>query len=190
MEVIKDEKILVELAQNGDEAAFTQIVREYSDRLYTLLIRLLRNHQEAEDALQETFITMVNKIQDYQGRSSLYTWLYRIATNTALMRLRKRKTWDISIDESTMHEEVHNNTILPFPDRPDQNLDKKEMKTIIDESVQKLPPDYRSVFILRDIENVPIKEASEILGISTENVKTRLRRARIALRNEIAGRFV
>ncbi len=185
------EKELVELAKKGDEAALTKIVRDNSDRLYTLLVRLLRNEQEAQDALQETFITMIKKISTFGGKSSLFTWLYRIATNIALMKLRSRQRVDeLDIDDSKLSDDVHGGGIVPFPSQPDLELHRKETKQALDEAVENLPAKYRSVFILRDIEQVSIAEASKILEISEENVKTRLRRARIFLRNELAERLV
>jgi RNA polymerase sigma-70 factor (ECF subfamily) len=184
------EKELVELAKKGDESAITKIVRDNSDRLYTLLVRLLRNEQEAQDALQETFITMFKKISTFGGKSSLFTWLYRIATNVALMKLRSRQKIDeLDIDDSKISDDVHSGAMASFPSQPDFELHRKETKQALDEAIGNLPAKYRSVFILRDIEQLPIVEASKILNISEENVKTRLRRARIFLRNELAERL-
>ncbi len=181
---------LIQRAKEGNQAALTTIVKEYSDRLYTLLFRLLRTQEEAEDALQETFITMVEKLDTFRGHSGIYTWLYRIATNIALMRLRSgQKSKRLTIDESIVSENVHDGNVTPFPEQPDRMLHNKELKEVLDKAVENLPPPYRAVFILRDIEQLSVRESARILKISEDNVKTRLRRARIFLREELAEKL-
>ena len=181
---------LVARAKKGDQKALTLIVKEYSDRLYTLLFRLLRTQEEAEDALQETFITMVEKLDTFRGHSGLYTWLYRIATNIALMRLRSsQKSSRLTIDENIVSENVHEGSVTTFPVQPDKVFHNKELKDILDKAVESLPATYRAVFILRDIEELSVRETARILKITEDNVKTRLRRARIFLREELAEKL-
>ena len=160
-----DETILVEKAKNGDKAALSQLVNAYSGRIYNLALRILRNKEDAEDILQETFLTVVEKLHTFDGRSGFFTWIYRIATNASLMKLRKKK--------------------LVFKDLGND----EEVKTKINEAVNKLSDIYRSVFVLRDIESLSIKETSEILNITEENVKIRLRRARQFLRDILSEYF-
>lgn len=184
------EKQLVHRAKKSDSAAITEIVNLYSDKLYTLLIRLLRNKEEAEDALQETFITMIEKLSTFEEQSKLYTWLYRVATNVALMKLRsKQKEQILEIDENIISEKVTGGTISTIPENPEKEFGKKEIKRTIDEGIKLLPEIYRSAFILKDIEQLPIKDISEILDIKEDNVKTRVRRARIYLREFLSERL-
>ncbi|MFC1729195.1 RNA polymerase sigma factor [candidate division KSB1 bacterium] len=180
------ESELIKNARQGDETALTEIVNRYSDRLYTLLVRMLRDKEEAEDALQETFITMIQKIGSFRGGSQLYTWLYRIASNTALMRLRKTRGYKVTVDEQAISERVHRGEITPLPLNPEEHLSNQELKEILDSAIDKLPPHFRAVFILRDVEQLSVKEAARILKISADNVKTRLRRARMQLRDYLA----
>ena len=182
-----DENGLIEKIKKGDNEAVSEIVDQYSDRLFNLLFRLLRNKEEAEDALQETFITMIQKISTFGGQSQLYTWLYRIATNIALMKLRSRKKeHDIEIDENMLSDSVHRGSIVSFSSNPEKEFSRKEIKSALDHAIEELPVIYRSAFILKDIEQLSIREISEILGISEDNVKTRIRRARIFLRNTLS----
>lgn len=175
---------LVNRAQAGEEAAFTEIVNLYSDKLFTLLVRMLRDRTEAEDALQETFLTLVEKIDTFKGNSRLYTWLYRIASNIALMKIRSRGgRIQVDIDESTVSNQVHSGDYMTIPENPEEKLNKEQLGEVLDSAVKKLPPNFRQVFILRDIEQISGRETAEILGISEDNVKTRLRRARMALRD-------
>jgi len=184
------ENELVRRAKRGDPAALTEIVNAYSDRLYTLLVRILRSREEAEDALQETFLTMIEKIPSFRGTSRLYTWLYRIATNIALMKLRReQKIKRISIDEQAVSERIHHGGMIPFPEFPDENITNAELKEELDRAIDSLPAHYRSVFVLRDIEQLSVRETAKILGISEDNVKTRLRRARMFLRDRLAERL-
>lgn len=188
MQIDKSNEIeIITRAQKGEQEALTTIVNKYSDRLYTLLVRLLRDREEAEDALQETFITMIEKISTFRSKSQFYTWLYRIATNTALMKIRSRKNIKrMTIDEQVMSEEIHSGNITPFPVQPDKEFSKKELQEALDSAVKKLSAPYNSVFILRDIEQLSVRETAKILNISEDTVKTRLRRARIFLRNQLA----
>jgi len=181
---------LVRLAKLGNEEAFTEIVNIYSDRLYTLLVRMLRDSHEAEDALQETFITMIEKIGSFKGQSQLYTWLYRIASNIALMKLRSRTgKMSTTIDEAALPEKVHGSNFLTVPDNPEERINNKELKEILNWAIGMLPPNYRSVFVLRDEEQLSVRETAGILGISKDNVKTRLRRARMTLRDLLAEKI-
>lgn len=175
---------LVKRAKEGEEAAFTEIVNLYSDKLFTLLVRMLRDRAEAEDALQETFLTMIEKIDSFKGSSQLYTWLYRIASNIALMKIRSRSgRVSVEIDENAVSSRVHSGKYLTIPENPEEKMNKVELSEILDNAIKQLSPNFQQVFVLRDIEQMSGKETAEILGISEDNVKTRLRRARMALRD-------
>ncbi len=185
-----DETKLIERAKNGDRLAISELVNTYSERIYNLALRILRNHEDAEDILQETFLTVVEKLDQFDGRSQFFTWIYRIATNASLMKLRKKKVVFREMDDSDDFQDSFESRV--FVDwSQDASLDvyDKEVKKKIDAAVNSLSDIYRSVFVLRDIEGLSIKETSEILSITQENVKIRLRRARQFLRDYLSDYF-
>jgi len=185
-----DEAILIDRAKQGDKAALSELVNRYSERIYNLALRILRNKEDAEDVLQETFLAVVEKLHTFNGRSSFFTWIYRIATNASLMRLRKKKLiFQDLLDNEEFQESVESRVFIDWSQDASLNVFDTEVKQKIDEAVNKLSDIYRSVFILRDIEGLSIKETSEILGITEENVKIRLRRARQYLRNHLSDYF-
>jgi RNA polymerase sigma-70 factor (ECF subfamily) len=162
-------------------------VNIYSERIYNLGLRILRNQDDAADVLQETFVAAYSKLETFDGRSNFFTWLYRIATNFALMKLRKEKKVVLADaqlesnfdrpDEMTLHE---------WRDLPLKNMLNREFKKHLEEALNELPEIYKSVFILRDIENMSIKETGKVLNITESNVKIRLKRARMYLRENLA----
>jgi len=185
-----DERVLVERAKNGDKKALSQLVQTYSERIYNLALRILRNREDAEDVLQETFLTVIEKINSFDGRSSFFTWIYRIATNASLMRLRKNKVVFQQLNDSPdFQESVESRVFIDWSQDPSLNLYDEEVKKKLDEAINKLSDIYRGVFILRDIEGLSIKETSAILQITEENVKIRLRRARQFLRDYLSDYF-
>ncbi len=185
-----NEKQIVELAKQGDKTALSKLVSTYSERIYNLALRIMRNREDAEDILQETFITVIEKLHSFDGRSSFFTWIYRIATNASLMRLRKKKLVFQQIsDDPDFQESVESRVFIDWSQDPSLNVFDKETKQKLDLAINKLSDIYRSVFILRDLEGLSIKETSAILNISEENVKIRLRRARQFLRDYLSDYF-
>jgi len=185
-----DEKKLIEKAKEGNKAALAQLVQKYSDRIYNLALRILRNHEDAEDILQETFLTVIEKLHTFDGRSSFFTWIYRIATNASLMKLRKKKVVFQQLnDNPDFQDSVESRVFIDWSQDPSITIYDQEVKKKIDEAINKLPDIYRSVFILRDIEGLSIKETSDIMSITEENVKIRLRRARQFLRDYLSDYF-
>jgi len=185
-----DETKLIELARNGDKAALSKLVNTYSDRIYNLALRILRKKEDAEDILQETFLTVIEKLHTFDGRSSFFTWIYRIATNASLMKLRKKKVIFQEIAEDPdFTESVESRVFVDWSQDPSINVFDEEVKVKLDQAVNKLSDIYRSVFVLRDIEGLSIKETSAILDITEENVKIRLRRARQFLRDYLSDYF-
>ncbi len=181
-------KELVKQAKKGDKEAFTQLVHLYSDRVYNLALRILKNPDDAADVLQETFLAVYEKIHTFDGRADFFTWLYRIATNFSLMRLRKKKR-TVLADEDLEREfdSPDQVEISEWQQVPLKGMLSEEFQKHLDEAVDSLPDIYKSVFILRDLENLSIKETSRILGITESNVKIRLKRARMYLREKLAG---
>lgn len=181
---------LIKKAKEGDKEALAQLVSKYSERIYNLALRILRNKEDAEDILQETFLTLLQKMNTFDGRSNFFTWIYRIATNASLMKLRKKKLVFAELpDNPEMEDQLRERAFVDWSQDPSLNVQNKEIKKILNETISELSEIYRTVFILRDIENLSIRETSKILDISEENVKIRLRRARLFLRNRISQLF-
>jgi len=180
------ESDVVRRAKKGDKQAFAELVSTYNERIYNLALRILRNREDAEDILQETFLTVLQKLNTFDGRSNFFTWIYRIATNAALMKLRKKKLVYADVpDNPDLGSRNEERSFVDWSQDPSITIQNKEIKEIIDSAISQLSDLYRSVFILRDIEQLSIKETSKILNISEENVKIRLRRARLFLREKI-----
>ena len=170
--------------QAGDRAEFARFVDTYSGQVYRLALKMVQNTQDAEDILQETFIKAYKALPKFQGRSSLSTWLYRIATNEALMFMRKKRPVQVSVDEPLENDEGHERPrqIIDWCCLPENELMSTEARANLDRSVQQLPDSLRTVFLLRDIEGLSTRETAEVLDISESAVKTRLSRARFRLR--------
>ncbi len=178
---------VVRKAKKGDKEAFSELVTNYSERIYNLALRILRNREDAEDVLQETFLTVLQKLDTFDGRSNFFTWIYRIATNASLMKLRKKRLVFAELPENPDLGPRHDERIIvDWSQDPSFNIQNEEIKKIIDTAINQLSEIYRTVFILRDIEQLSIKETSKILNISEENVKIRLKRARMFLRDKIS----
>jgi RNA polymerase sigma-70 factor (ECF subfamily) len=186
-----DEAALVARAQGGDQAAFTTLVDHYQRKIYRIGKNITQNNEDAEDVLQETFLKAYEHLGGFQGNSKFYTWIVRIAVNEALMKLRKRKgDRFVSLDEpiETGEEEVKRE-IAVWEDNPEQRYSREEMQHILDAAVDDLKPDFRTVFVLRDIEELSTEETADALGISVPAVKSRLLRARLALREKLTRQF-
>ncbi len=186
-----DESALVARAREGDSQAFTALVNQYERRIYRLAKHITQNDEDAEDVLQETFLKAFEHLNTFQGNSKFYTWIVRIAVNEALMKLRKRKSdRTVPLDEPVdTGEEMVTREIAVWEDNPEQRYSREEMQQILDSAVESLKPDFRTVFILRDIEELSTEETAEALGISIPAVKSRLLRARLALREKLTRQF-
>jgi len=181
-------EISLEALIAGDRAEFARLVDEYSSPIYRLGLRMLGNSQDAEDVLQNTFINALTHIQKFEGRSSLATWLYRIASNEALMMIRKKKP-EVNLDDAEGGDEDEDLKPTQFVDwsaLPEDELLSGEGKKFLDEAINTLPESLRIVFLLRDVEGLSIKETADALNLTETNVKTRLLRARMALREGLS----
>jgi RNA polymerase sigma-70 factor (ECF subfamily) len=187
------DQVLIEKIRTGDFQAFESLVTRYEAKVYRLALRMLRNPQDAEDALQETFLQVFRGLAGFEGRSQFSTWLFRLATNVCLMRIRHRETEPSKLlpleDYLPKLEEGDSPQMIEWADRPEDALLSKESREKMMEALDKLPPEYRAVFILRDIEGFSNAETGESLGISVAAVKSRLHRARLALRGMLSGYF-
>jgi RNA polymerase sigma-70 factor (ECF subfamily) len=190
---ISDEE-LVARARAKDFGAFEQLLDRYEDKIFRLAYRFVRNETEAKEVLQDTFLSIWCKLDTFKGDSQFGSWLYRVAANTALMRLRaQRRHPEISTEELPIGYLDNYGQVPPagenWSKRPDEELQSDELRRHIQSAVDALPEIYRTVFLLRDVEGLSTEETGEILAISVPTVKTRLHRARIALRDTITNYF-
>lgn len=186
-----DESALVARAKAGDMEAFSDLVKHYDRRVYRMAKQITQNNDDAEDVLQETFFKAYTHLDSFQGNSKFYTWLVRIAVNEALMKLRKRRAdRTVPLDEpiDTGEDEVIRE-IAVWDENPEQSYSREELSRVLEQAVESLKPAYRTVFILRDIEEMSIEETAQILNLSISAVKSRLLRARLQLREKLTRQF-
>lgn len=186
-----DEAPLLERARAGDDAAFSELVKYYERKVFRLARNITQNDEDAEDVLQEAFLKAYTNLDRFHGDSKFYTWVVRIAVNEALMKLRKRRGDKmVSLDEDIeMGEDSVSREIAVWDGNPEQTYSQEEMRTILDEAIQSLKPTFRSVFQLRDVEELSTEETAEALGLSIPAVKSRLLRARLELRERLTRQF-
>jgi RNA polymerase sigma-70 factor (ECF subfamily) len=181
-------EISIEALRAGDRAEFARLVDTYSAQIYRLGLRMLGNEQDAEDVLQNTFLSAFTHLSNFEGRSSILTWLYRIAVNEALMSIRRGKP-EVNIDDIEPGDETDDLSPTQFVDwgaLPEDVLLSTEGKHALDHAIQNLSENLRMVFLLRDIQELSIKETAETLGLTEANVKIRLLRARLSLREQLS----
>ncbi len=178
---------LIKKARSGDARAFTQLVQRYEQLVYGFSYKVCRDKDKAEETLQDTFVNVYRKIDQFNGESKFSTWLYSIVTNNCLMKRRKRKldAEMVSFDEPPISDNHEPHSIPAWTDSPISSLMNSELRSRLDKAILKLPMEYRVVFILRDVENQTAEEAAKILKLSVPAVKSRLRRARLFLRKEL-----
>ncbi len=188
---LRSEGFSLEALRRGDRSEFARLVEAYSDTIYRVAVKMLENSQDAEDVLQETFIKAFRSLKNFDGRSRLSTWLYRIATNEALMLLRRGQKITVSIDEPLSEEDdlAEPRQIVDWCCHPEEELMTAEARQHLDDAIDLLPPSLRVVFVLRDLEGLSTAETGEVLNLSETAVKTRLSRARLRLRESLSGYF-
>ena len=187
----EDEHLLVAAAKKGDLSAFNELVSRYERKIFRLTMNITRNREDAEDAMQDAFLKSYAHLKDFEGTSRFYTWLVRIAANEALMRLRKRRPNQFSLDEpiTTDNEELMPREIEDWGPNPEQRFAQTEMQEILSSVIDELEPSFRTVFVLRDVENFSTEETAKVVGISVPAVKSRLLRARMRLREKLHRYF-
>lgn len=182
----EDEPLLVKAAKSGDATAFEELVNRYERKIFRLTMNITRNREDAEDAMQDAFMKAYSHLNTFQEDSRFYTWLVRIAANEALMRLRKRRPNQISLDEPVEgDDDLMPREIRDWGPSPEQRFAQSEMRGILDQVIDQLDADFRTVFVLRDIEELSTEETAAVLGISVPAVKSRLLRARLKLRQKL-----
>ncbi len=179
-----EEEILIENAQNGDRTALSKLVKKYEQTVYNFAFKICRDKDKAENTMQETFLSMVKSLNQFSGKSKLSTWLYTVVSNHCLMQARsnaKFKFASFDDEESSINER----DIVDWEVAPDRLAENKELKKHLDNAIKNLSPEYRIVFLLRDIEGLSSEETGKITNLSVPAVKSRLHRARAFLRNEL-----
>ncbi|WP_256761610.1 RNA polymerase sigma factor SigW [Cohnella sp. WQ 127256] len=180
---------LARLALKGDQRAFAEIVDMYKDKLYHLAYRMTGNRQEAEDVVQETFLRVYKNLDRYDENQKFSTWIYRIATNLCIDRLRKRKAVYSLDAESSEHEGLDGYAMLPSDDRtPESELLLSETQKLIRGAIATLPVKYKSVMILRYLQDMSLQEISDVLGMPVTTVKTRVHRGREFMRKKLENK--
>jgi RNA polymerase sigma-70 factor, ECF subfamily len=186
---------LVSRAKAGDLDAFEALATRYEQRVYSLALRILRHQQDAEDVTQQAFVSVLEHLSDFREESSFATWLMKIATYAALKILRKRRGLEfVSLEQATEPSEGYENVphpefIADWRETPAQLAHRAETRQLIDEALAKLDEKHRLVFLLRDVEGLSIEETAQALGLSEANVKVRLLRARLKLRELLTQAF-
>lgn len=183
-----EENELIKKAQEGDRNALAKLVKQYEQTVYNFAFKICRDKERAEHTMQETFLSMVKSIKQFSGKSKLSTWLYTVVSNHCLMMARSnKKHLHTSLDDEDAL--IDEKSITDWNISPEKLTENGELNEILNEAISKLPPDYRVVFMLRDIQGFSTEETGEATNLSVPAVKSRLHRARAFLRNELNNTF-
>ena len=187
---VEDDRELLTRAQAGDMSAFESLVGKHEDKVYGLALRMTRSEADAAEITQDTFLSAYQHLSEFRGEAAFGSWVHRIAANNALMRLRRQKEVDIVSDELAGPEFTERGSLADGPEsdwskRADDKILEDELGRAIQAATDALPQGYREVFLLKDVEGLSYEEISEMVGISIPAVKSRLHRARLALREAI-----
>lgn len=179
---------LVTKARSGDLESFETLVNLYAKRIFHIAYKIVESIQDAEDVLQETFLKAFENLAKFRGESSFYTWIVQIAVNAALQRVKKRRPQTVSLDGLYGDDDFRPQQIVAWNETPEELFSREETQHILEEAIAALPILYRTVFLLRDVENMPMADIARILEISLPAAKSRLIRARLELR-EVLSRY-
>lgn len=190
-----DDAELVRRAKAGDLPAFEELTSRHEGRVYALALRILRNEHDAEDVTQQTFLSALENLAGFREEAQFRTWLLRIATHAALKVIRKRRGLEtVSLDEAASPDAdadhpPHPEYIADWRETPERLVQNRETRRLIEEALAELDEKYRLVFLLRDVQGLSVRETAEVLGLSEVNVKVRLLRARLQLRERLTRAF-
>jgi len=187
-----DEGALVSAAKAGDTGAFEELVNRYERKIFRLGMNITQNREDAEDVMQDAFMKSYQNLDRFQGDSRFYTWLVRIAVNEALMKLRKRRPNQVSLDEPLTNSDGEDSVFREIEDwgpSPEKKFAQTELNEILNSVIGELDPLFRVAFLLRDVEGLSTEETAQILRISVAAVKSRLLRARLKLRQKLNKYF-
>ena len=190
-EPVSDELKLVRAAKAGDIGAFEQLVKRYDRNVFRIANHITHSREDAEDVVQEAFLKAYSNLEKFQEQSKFYTWLVRIAVNEALMKLRRRRPERmVSLDQEVQTEEDSMpREVADWSPNPEQLYNQAELRDILGKTIQGLPPSFRTVFVLRDVEGLSTEETADALELSIPAVKSRLLRARLQLRERLSRYF-
>ncbi len=185
------ERLLLQRLRNGDKSACAQCVERYSPALYRLALRLTGDAAAAEDVVQETFLNAFKAIDSFEGRSSLSTWLHRIAANAALMHVRRQQPLMVSVDDMFSDDDkLVPQALFDWCCLPERDFEASETRAELERAIRELPEKLRVVFVLRELEGLSTDATAEALAVSPDVVKTRLHRARLWLRERLSPYFM
>ena len=185
-----DDTRMIASAKSGDKAAFGKLIRKYEKTVYSFAFKICRDKEKAEEAMQETFINAYRGLKSFSGNSKFSTWLYRIVTNNCLMMHRKKSREPVvSLEDLELFRESGGLQAPHWGETPHDAVLNKELKEVLDGAIQKLPLEYRIVFVMRDVEGLSTEEVGKALKLSVPAIKSRLHRARLFLRNELNPYF-
>jgi RNA polymerase sigma-70 factor (ECF subfamily) len=186
-----DDAALLDRIRAGDKAACGECIERHAPAVYRLALRLTRDAVEAEDVVQETFLSAFKAIDRFEGRAALSTWLYRIATNAAFMRHRRAGPETVSVDEPLLLDDGESvpRQLFDWCCLPEADFESEEARAELERAVRELPEKLRAVFVLRELEGLSTEQTAEALEVSVEVVKTRLHRARLWLRERLSAYF-
>lgn len=182
------EEQIIELAKSGDKDALRDLVKKYEKTIFSFAFKICRNRDKAENVMQETFLSMIKSLNGFDGNSKLSTWLYRISMNHCLMSARSKKK-ELFVEPDNDDELFNEKYAADWSTIPYKSVENAELREILDKAIDKLAPEYRIVFTLRDVQQLSTEETAGITGLSVPAVKSRLHRARAFLRNEISEAF-
>ena len=186
------EQGFIELLKQKKDEAFEELVSRFGRRLFRVSFRILRNAHDAEDAVQETFLRVFQTIKDFREESSLYTWLYRIACNISLQKLRRRKgrvTVPVEPYLPVFENGQHTETFADWSQSPESSFDLQELHEFLEKCVEELPDHHRVAYILKDIEKFSEDQVAQILDITRQAAKNRVHQARLVIRKRVEDRF-
>jgi RNA polymerase sigma-70 factor (ECF subfamily) len=187
---VDDDRLLLTRAQGGDISAFEALVARHEEKVYGLALRMTRSEADAAEITQDTFLSAYQHLGEFRGEAAFGSWVHRIAANNALMRLRRQRVLDVVTEDLAGPEFTDRGSLAESPEtdwsrRADDKMLDEELGRAIQEATDALPEGYREVFLLKDVEGLSYEEISEMVGISVPAVKSRLHRARLALREAI-----
>ncbi|MGH9711842.1 MAG: sigma-70 family RNA polymerase sigma factor [Candidatus Acidiferrales bacterium] len=184
-----DDLPLLDRILTGDAQAFDELVQRHKQRVYRIAMAVTSNHEDAEEAMQQTFLKVHQHLSGFERTSKFTTWLTRIAINEALQKRRRLRKTE-SLDTPTLTDgSVMPKQLQDWHDNPERIYSREQMREIVESAIQSLPTMYREAFVVRDVEGLTTEEASEVLQISVPALKTRLLRARLMMREALAGHF-
>lgn len=188
---VSDRELITQF-KGGSIEAFEELVAKYESKVFNMALRYTRNQEDAEEVLQDVFTTLYRKADSFQGKSAFSSWLYRVIVNASFMKLRKRKQkQSISIEDlspGVRQKYLDNDEVLGR--RSDTLASNRELREILQKAIERLPDQYRAVFVLRDVDGLSNQEVAEILDLTIPAVKSRLHRSRLMLRKKLKRHYV